>query len=73
LPAGLSEWAAHPSLGDAEAQAIEPETWQIRRADLDFFTSQTARDVIAEEGITLLNYRALQPFWSARIDNNAQT
>jgi predicted glycoside hydrolase/deacetylase ChbG (UPF0249 family) len=64
LPAGLSEWAAHPSLGDAEAQAIEPETWQIRRADLDFFTSRTARDVIAEEGITLLNYRALQPFWS---------
>jgi predicted glycoside hydrolase/deacetylase ChbG (UPF0249 family) len=64
LPVGLSEWAAHPSLGDAEAQAIEPETWQIRKADLDFFTSREVRDVIDEEGITLLDYRALQPFWS---------
>ncbi|MDQ3930690.1 MAG: polysaccharide deacetylase family protein, partial [Chloroflexota bacterium] len=30
LPAGLSEWAVHPSLGDAEAQALEPDSWRVR-------------------------------------------
>jgi predicted glycoside hydrolase/deacetylase ChbG (UPF0249 family) len=65
LPPGLSEWAVHPSLGDAEAQAIEPETWRIRRADFDFVTSPEARRIIAEEGIELLDYRALQAIWSA--------
>ncbi len=64
LPAGLTEWAVHPSLGNAEAQALEPETWPIRRADYDVFTSRAMRDVLNEEGIILLDYRALQPFWS---------
>jgi predicted glycoside hydrolase/deacetylase ChbG (UPF0249 family) len=63
LPAGLTEWAVHPSLGDAEAQALEPENWRIRRADYDVFTSQETRDIIDEEGIILLDYRALQPLW----------
>jgi predicted glycoside hydrolase/deacetylase ChbG (UPF0249 family) len=60
LPAGLSEWAVHPSLGDAEAQAMEPETWQVRKADFDFLISHEARAVLEEEGIVLVDYRALQ-------------
>jgi predicted glycoside hydrolase/deacetylase ChbG (UPF0249 family) len=67
LPAGLSEWAVHPSLGDAEAQALEPETWCIRRADLDFFVSDEARKVLDEEGIVLLSYRELQRVWAAAL------
>jgi len=59
LPAGLSEWAIHPAIGSAELQAIAPE-WEVRQADLDFFTSEPARDIIAEEGIILLSYRPLQ-------------
>ena len=35
LPAGLSEWAVHPSLGNAEARAMEPTSWQVRKADFD--------------------------------------
>jgi predicted glycoside hydrolase/deacetylase ChbG (UPF0249 family) len=66
LPAGLTEWAVHPSLGNAEAQTLEPETWQVRRADYDVFISQAVRDVIDEEGIILLDQRALQPLWSPR-------
>lgn len=66
LPAGLSEWAVHPSIGDGEAQAMEPTEWTIRRTDLDFVTSSDARDLVAAEGITLLNYRPLQQFWSAQ-------
>lgn len=64
LPPGVSEWAVHPGLGNAEAQALEPETWQIRRADFDFFVSPEARDLLDEEGIVLLDYRSLQEVWS---------
>ena len=64
LPAGLSEWAVHPSLGNAESQALEPGNWQVRKADFDFFTSQEAYDLLAEEGIVLVSYKALQNQWS---------
>jgi len=64
LPAGLTEWAIHPSLGNAESQALEPETWQVRRADFDYFVSQEAREVLEEEGIVLLDYRPLQAVWN---------
>jgi len=64
LPSGLNEWAVHPGLGNAEAQAMEPEGWQVRKADLDFVTSRQARDIIEEEGIILLGYRDSQRLWS---------
>jgi chitin disaccharide deacetylase len=64
LPAGLSEWAVHPSLGNAEAQAIEPDSWQVRKADFDFLMAQGSRDILKEEGIVLLDYRAMQKLWS---------
>jgi predicted glycoside hydrolase/deacetylase ChbG (UPF0249 family) len=60
LPAGLSEWAVHPSLGDAEARAMEPEGWQVRKADYDFMVSLEARAIVEEQGIILLDFRALQ-------------
>lgn len=64
LPAGLSEWAVHPGLGNAESQALEPGGWRVRKADFDFFMSPEARDILDEEGIVLLDYRALQRVWS---------
>jgi chitin disaccharide deacetylase len=36
LPVGLSEWAVHPGLGNAELQAIEPGSWQMRHTDFEF-------------------------------------
>jgi predicted glycoside hydrolase/deacetylase ChbG (UPF0249 family) len=60
LPAGLSEWAVHPSLGDAEAQAMEPGGWRVRKTDFDFLISPEARAIVAGEGIVLTDYRALQ-------------
>ena len=65
LPAGLSEWAVHPGLGDAEAQALEPDSWQVRRADYDFFLSPSVQGVIEEEGIIVLDYRTLQAVWAS--------
>jgi predicted glycoside hydrolase/deacetylase ChbG (UPF0249 family) len=63
LPAGLSEWAVHPGLESAELMAIEPGGTRIRQADFDFFTSRRAKEIIREEGIILLDYRALQNAW----------
>lgn len=64
LPAGLSEWAVHPSTGDAEAQAMEPTEWGVRKTDLDVVTSPEIRELIAQQGIVLLNYRPLQQVWA---------
>ncbi len=66
LPVGLSEWAEHPGLDTPELLAIEPGGNHIRQADFDFLTSQRAKDIVREEGIVLLDYRALQAVWTAK-------
>lgn len=66
LPAGLSEWAVHPGLDSSELLAIEPSGNHIRQTDFDFLMSQLARDNVREEGIELLDYRALQAVWKAK-------
>ncbi len=63
LPVGLSEWAVHPGLADDELLTIEPGGARIRQADLDFLISPHAREIIAQEHITLLNYQPLQTAW----------
>jgi predicted glycoside hydrolase/deacetylase ChbG (UPF0249 family) len=65
LPVGLNEWAVHPGLDNSELLAIEPDGNRIRQTDFDFLTSQQAKDVVKEEGIILLDYRALQDVWRA--------
>ncbi len=63
LPAGLSEWAIHPGIDSLELLAVEPGGNHVRQSDYEYWTSQPAKDAIKEEGIILLDYRALQPFW----------
>jgi chitin disaccharide deacetylase len=63
LPAGLSEWAVHPGIGNAELRAVE-SSWRVRQTDLDFVVSQEARDILQEEGIVLVDYRALKALWN---------
>jgi len=63
LPIGLSEWAVHPGLDNSELLAIEPDGQHIRQTDFEFLISQQAKDVISQEGIILLDYRALQDVW----------
>ncbi len=63
LPTGLSEWAVHPGLDSTELLAIEPDGKHIRQMDFDFLVSQEAKDIVKEEGILLLDYRALQVVW----------
>ncbi len=67
LPVGLSEWAVHPGLDNAELLAIEPDGNHIRQTDFDFWTSQQAKERVKEEGIILLDYRALQGVWRAAL------
>jgi predicted glycoside hydrolase/deacetylase ChbG (UPF0249 family) len=63
LPSGLSEWAVHPGLDNAELLALEPAGHHERQTDFDFWMSQQAKDIVKEEGIILLDYRALQAVW----------
>ncbi len=65
LPEGLSEWAVHPGLADAELLAIEPEGAQIRQADLECMLATSIREVIQQEGVKLISYGALQTIWQA--------
>jgi len=64
LPIGLSEWAVHPGLDKAELRALDPDGSHIRQTDFDFLISPQAKDIIKEEGIILLDYRALQEVWN---------
>jgi predicted glycoside hydrolase/deacetylase ChbG (UPF0249 family) len=63
LPPGLSEWAVHPGTGDAQARAADPAGWRVRRSDYEFLVSSRARTIVANEGITLIDYRPLQRAW----------
>lgn len=64
LPVGLNEWAVHPSLGNDESRALEPGSWQVRRADLDAMRSPEVRNAIEDNGISVIDYRALQAVWA---------
>jgi hypothetical protein len=66
IPAGLSEWAVHPGLDNAELLTLEPDGIHFRQTDFDFWISQQAKDIVKEEGIILLNYRALQEVWAGK-------
>ncbi len=66
LPAGLSEWAVHPGIENAELRAIEPNSNGFRQADFDYLVSPEACAVIQQEGIILLSYKPLQEVWQGR-------
>ena len=66
LPTGLTEWAVHPGLGSADAQAIDTDGWRVRQTDLEFLTSPQAREIVQEEGIVLISYEPLQAVWQRR-------
>ena len=63
LPAGLSEWAVHPAVG-GETAAEADLGWAVRRSDHAFLCSRRARRVIDEEGIVVIDHRALQRVWA---------
>ncbi|MFH9467677.1 polysaccharide deacetylase family protein [Streptomyces clavifer] len=64
LPAGLSEWAVHPGLDDAESRAIDGG-WRVRSTDHAFLTSPEALAIVRQEGIVLTDYRRVQQVWAA--------
>lgn len=66
LPEGLSEWAIHPGLASTELLTIDPGGNYRRQTDYDFLVSASAKEIIWQEGIILLDYRALQGVWRER-------
>ena len=67
LPVGLSEWALHPGVGNAELRAAVP-SWRVRQSDFDFVVSQEAQAILQEEGIILVDYREVQALWNDKSD-----
>ena len=66
LPPGLHEWAVHPGLENAELLAIEGDSRHVRQRDFDFLISPAVQEIVRQEGILLLDYRALQALWSEK-------
>ncbi len=62
LREGLSEWALHPSARRTDPRQSDDD-WRVRSTDHAFITSAEASAVIADEGIVVLDYRALQRVW----------
>jgi chitin disaccharide deacetylase len=63
LPAGLSEWAMHPGLGDDKSRAMD-DGWRVRQTDHVFLTSPEARDLLEAKDIVVIDYRTVQRVWS---------
>jgi chitin disaccharide deacetylase len=62
LPAGISEWAVHCAHESLELRTINPR-WRVRAADYKFFNSDECRRTVKSEGIRLVSYDQLQPYW----------
>ena len=71
LPEGVNEWGFHPAVVTPELEAImaEPRIPGVtavpadRQSDFDFITSEEASSIVVKEGIELITYADLQPFW----------
>ena len=69
ISAGLTEWGIHPGIESQELKAIMEGpgiwsgVWEGRLLDLSFITSQTAKDIVREQGIEIIDYRPLQKMW----------
>lgn len=66
LPVGLSEWAVHPGLDNAELRAIDSPGAPIRQTDYNFLMSHQAREIIQDVGIIQLSYLPLQALWKSQ-------
>ncbi len=62
LPAGLTEWAVHPSMGGEQSQMIG-SGWRVRRTDYEFLVSRQARELLDREGIVVIDYTTLRDAW----------
>jgi hypothetical protein len=58
---GRASWAE-----SAELDAVEPQSWQVRQTDYEFVISPEAQAIVQEEGIILVDYRAVQTLWNAK-------
>jgi chitin disaccharide deacetylase len=58
LPVGLTEWAVHPAFADAG----DSSSW-VRRTDHEFLVSAQAREVVEEEGITVIGWSTVLEQW----------
>jgi hypothetical protein len=62
-PVGAARHAPAPPASE-ESRAIDPVGWLRRRADYEFLTSTEARELLQQEKIHVIDYRAIRQAWS---------
>ncbi|GAA1402276.1 hopanoid biosynthesis-associated protein HpnK [Kitasatospora putterlickiae] len=63
LRPGLTEWAVHPGLATPATRAGDGG-WRVRRSDHAFLLDPRTRDLLAEHGVTVTDYRPLRAHWA---------
>ncbi len=66
LKVGVTEILCHPALAREELKSCAHDALQ-READFHYFTSQTARKVIADAGVQLVGYRKIRDLMRASV------
>ncbi|MER6363554.1 ChbG/HpnK family deacetylase [Kitasatospora sp. NPDC001527] len=69
LPPGLSEWAVHPGLATPTTRPGDDDR-RVRRSDHAFLVDPRTRELLAEHGITVTDYRPLQAHWPRPADRD---
>jgi predicted glycoside hydrolase/deacetylase ChbG (UPF0249 family) len=70
LKPGVTEVLCHPAIARDELKSCARDAFQ-READFRYFTSATARRLIADEGVRLVGYRALRDVMRGKSDARA--
>jgi hypothetical protein len=66
LKPGISEIYCHPALARDELKSCARD-WPQRQRDFDYFTSETTRQLLKDEGIELIGYRKLRDAMNASV------
>jgi predicted glycoside hydrolase/deacetylase ChbG (UPF0249 family) len=59
LPPGTWELVCHPGYNDADLQAVRTRLRKSREQELRILTSQSTRDLLAENGVEVISFREL--------------
>ena len=59
IPDGTWEFVCHPGYNDAELDGVETRLRASREVEREVLTSQSARQILADQGVELISYHQL--------------
>lgn len=66
LPAGVTEFHAHPAVDDAQLRSFAPD-WPGRVDDLALYTGEDFAELVRASGAVLIGYRQLRELYRSRV------